>query len=68
MCDNYYYLARQARGCNNFEVFDRPLPVPYNGVGVIGEEVPKDQLGVVEFELVVFEYSSQKALKDFNAN
>jgi ABC-type multidrug transport system fused ATPase/permease subunit len=52
-------------GMRIFEVLDRSPAVPYG----VGEEVPKDQLGVVKFERIHFEYPSRKGveiLKDFN--
>ena len=52
-------------GMRIFEVLDRSPAVPFG----VGEEVPKDQLGVVKFEHVHFEYPSRKGieiLKDFN--
>jgi putative ABC transport system ATP-binding protein len=52
-------------GMRIFEVLDRSPAVPYG----VGEEVPKDQLGVVKFERVRFEYPSRKGveiLKDFD--
>jgi ABC-type multidrug transport system fused ATPase/permease subunit len=51
-------------GMRIFEVLDRSPAVPFG----IGEEVPKDQLGVVKFEHVRVEYPSRKGveiLKDF---
>jgi len=51
-----------------FEVLDRSPDVPY-GVGVLGEEVAKDQLSVVKFEHLHFEYPGRKGLeilKDMN--
>ena len=52
-------------GMRIFEVLDRSPAVPYG----VGDVVPKDQLGVVKFEHVHFEYPSRKGveiLKDFN--
>ena len=52
-------------GMRIFEVLDRSPAVPFG----VGEEVPKDQLGIVKFEHVHFEYPSRKGveiLKDFD--
>ena len=52
-------------GMRIFEILDRSPAVPFG----VGEEVPRDQLGVVKFEHVHFEYPSRKGveiLKDFN--
>ena len=52
-------------GIRIFEVLDRSPAVPFG----VGEEVPKDQLGIVKFERVHFEYPSRKGveiLKDFD--
>lgn len=52
-------------GMRIFEVLDRSPAVPFG----VGEEVPKNQLGVVKFEHVHFEYPSRKGveiLKDFD--
>ena len=52
-------------GMRIFEVLDRSPAVPFG----VGDEVPKDQLGIVKFEHVHFEYPSRKGveiLKDFD--
>ena len=52
-------------GMRIFEVLDRSPAVPFG----VGEEVPKDHLGIVKFEHVHFEYPSRKGveiLKDFD--
>lgn len=52
-------------GMRIFEVLDRSPAVPFG----VGDEVPRDQLGIVKFEHVHFEYPSRKGveiLKDFD--
>jgi len=52
-------------GVRVFEVIDRAPVIPYDQ----GDEVPRDCLGVVRFEGVVFEYPTRKDVKvlnDFN--
>ena len=52
-------------GMRIFEVLDRSPAVPFG----VGEEVPKEHLGIVKFEHVHFEYPSRKGveiLKDFD--
>lgn len=52
-------------GMRVFELVDRTPAIPY----AVGEEVPRNKVGVVKYERVHFEYPSRRGvpiLNDFN--
>jgi len=52
-------------GVRVFEVLDRTPAIPY----AVGDEAPKNNLGVIKFANVHFEYPSRRGveiLRDFN--